>query len=150
MFHRHRVLTLLTFAYLGLVGWLTLTPQPLSAGDQDRVQRVLARVRRIDQLSWLTFDRFEFLFNIALFMPVGLFLLLLFGTRFWWVSMAAGFALTLAIETAQRSIPNRVPDERDIVANTLGTLVGVGVGLVLTLPATLRRRRRRRQRPVTA
>ena len=68
---------------------------------------------------------------------------LLFGTRLWWVSVAAGFAMTVAIETVQRSIPGRVPDERDIVANTLGTLIGVLVGLVLTLPATLRRRRRR-------
>jgi len=47
--------------------------------------------------------------------------------------------LTSLIETAQRAIPGRVSDERDIAANTMGAVVGVVVGLVLTLPATLRR-----------
>ena len=47
--------------------------------------------------------------------------------------------LTSLIETAQRAIPGRVSDERDIAANTMGAVVGIGVGLVLTLPATLRR-----------
>jgi VanZ family protein len=57
--------------------------------------------------------------------------------------VAGGIALTSAIETAQRSIPGRVSDPRDVVANSLGTVVGVALALVLTLPGTLRRRRRR-------
>ena len=82
----------------------------------------------------------------ALFVPVGLFLLLLFGTRLWWVAGAAAIALTSAIELAQRSIPGRVPDERDIAANTLGAIIGIVIGVVLTLPATLRRTRDARAR----
>lgn len=141
--HRHPLLSLVTLAYLGLVGWLTLTPDPLGPSQGDLVVRVAARLQRLPHLAWLSFDRFEFLANIALFVPVGLFLLLLVGTRWWWIAALAGFALTTLIETAQRSIPGRVPDERDVVANTLGTLAGVLVGVVLTLPATLRRRRHR-------
>ena len=144
MFHRHPFLSLLTFLYLGFVGWLTLTPAPISSDDNDLIQRVLARLQRVDGLSWLTFDRLEFLANVALFVPVGVFFLLLFGTRFWWVAAFAGFVMTVAIETVQRSIPGRVSDERDIVANTLGALIGVVLGVVLTLPAALRRSRRRR------
>lgn len=144
MFHRHPFLSLLSFLYLGFVGWLTLTPTPISSSDSDLIDRLLARLQRYDEFSWLTFDRLEFLANVGLFVPVGLFLLLLFGTRFWWVAAIAGFALTVAIETAQRSIPGRVSDERDIVANTLGTVIGVALGVLLTLPATLRRNRRRR------
>jgi VanZ family protein len=45
----------------------------------------------------------------------------------------------------QRGIPGRVPDERDLLANTLGGIAGVVVAMVLTLPGTLRRRRRKRQ-----
>ena len=144
MFHRYPFLSLLTFAYLGFVGWLTLTPTPISSDNADLIQRLLVRLQRIDDLSWLTYNRLEFIANIGLFVPVGLFLLLLFGTRYWWVSAMVGFAMTVAIETVQRSIPERFSDERDILANTIGTLIGVAAGVVLTLPATLRRHRRRR------
>ena len=144
MFHRYPFLSLLTFAYLGFVGWLTLTPTPISSDNADLIQRLLVRLQRIDDLSWLTYNRLEFIANIGLFVPVGLFLLLLFGTRYWWVSAMVGFAMTVAIETVQRLIPERFSDERDILANTIGTLIGVAAGVVLTLPATLRRHRRRR------
>ena len=54
--------------------------------------------------------------------------------------------LTTVIENVQRGIPGRVPDPRDVVANSLGTVAGVALALVLTLPATLRRRREARAR----
>lgn len=146
MLHRHPFLSLTTLAYLGFVAWLTLTPGSAAPTSSDLVMRVLARLQRYDELAWLTYDRAEFLANVALFVPVGLFLLLLFGTRFWWVAAVAAFAMTSAIETAQRSIPGRVPDERDLAANGLGALIGIVVGIVLTLPATLRRGRARRAR----
>ncbi len=146
MLHRHPLLSLVTLAYLGLVGYLTLTPDPLTGSADNLLARVSARLLRYDRFSWATFDRIEFLANIALFVPVGLFVLLLLGTRLWWLSTIMGFVLTVSIELAQRSIPGRVSDERDIVANTLGTLAGVLVGIVLTLPATLRRGRQRARR----
>lgn len=146
MLHRHPLLSLSTLAYLGFVAWLTLTPASSAPTSSDLVLRVLARLQRYDELTWLTYDRAEFLANVALFVPVGLFLLLLVGTRFWWVAAGLAFAMTSAIETAQRSIPGRVPDERDLLANTAGALVGIVVGVVLTLPATLRRGRARRAR----
>jgi len=146
MLHRHPFLSLMTLAYLGFVGWITLTPGSMAPTSGELVLRVLARLQRYEELSWLTFDRAEYLANIALFVPVGLFLLLLFGTRFWWLALGAAIVLTSAIETAQRSIPGRVPDERDLAANTMGAVVGIAVGVVLTLPATLRRARRERAR----
>jgi VanZ family protein len=137
--HRHPFLSLVTLAYLAFVGWVTLTPGSDAPTQSDLVLRVLARLQRYDHLQWLTYDRAEYLANIALFVPVGLFLLLLFGTRFWWLAVIAAVAMTSFIETVQKTIPGRVSDERDIAANTLGAVIGVLVGLVLTLPATLRR-----------
>ena len=139
MLHRHPFLSVVTLAYLAFVGWVTLTPESDAPTQSDLVLRVLARLQGYDRLSWLTYDRAEYLANVALFIPVGMFLLLLFGTRFWWLAVAAALVLTSLIETAQRAIPGRVSDERDIAANTMGAVVGVAVGLVLTLPATLRR-----------
>ncbi len=139
MLHRHPFLSVVTTAYLAFVGWVTLTPATDAPTQSDLVLRVLARLQREPHLGWLTYDRAEYLANVAMFVPVGLFLLLLFGTRFWWLAVAAGLVMTSLIETAQRSIPGRVSDERDIAANTMGAVVGVVVGLVLTLPATIRR-----------
>ncbi len=139
MLHRHPFLSVVTLAYLAFVGWVTLTPESDAPTSSDLVLRVLARLQGYDRMSWLTYARAEYLANVALFVPVGLFLLLLFGTRFWWVAVAAALVMTSLIETAQRSIPGRVPDDRDIAANTMGAVVGVAVGLVLTLPATVRR-----------
>ena len=150
MLHRHPFLSLLTLAYLGFVGLVTLTPASEQPDYYGLAARVLARLERYPDLDPLTsrlnVDRVEFLANIGLFVPVGVFLLLLVGARLWPVAIAVGIVLTSMIESAQRAIPGRVPDPRDVVANFLGTVAGVALALVLTLPATLRRRREARAR----
>jgi hypothetical protein len=140
---RHPVLSLLTGGYIALVGWVTLTPEAPPAGSITLMDRVLAALHRRGHLLSIDLAELEFLANIALFIPVGTFLLLLFGTRLWWLALLASFAMTSAIEFAQRSIPGRVPDGRDLLANGLGAVIGVLIGLVLTMPAALPRRRAR-------
>lgn len=141
MFHRHPFLSLASFAYLGFVGWMTLTPGSGMPSWEPDAQSVLDRFHAHDLLLWLSVSRLEFLANVAMFVPVGLFFLLMFGTRLWWLAIGAGFLLTSAIELTQRSIPGRVSDPRDIVANTAGAAIGVVLGLVLTFPSSMHRRR---------
>lgn len=147
MLHRHPILSLLTLLYVGFVGLVTLTPGSGQPDYYNLAGRVLARLQRYPELdpvtSRLSVDRIEFLANIGLFVPLGIFLLLLVGTRLWMVAFAAGIVLTSMIENVQKSIPGRVSDPRDVAANSIGTLLGVAVAIVLTLPATLRRRRER-------
>jgi VanZ family protein len=143
--HRHPVLSLLTGGYLAFVGWLTLTPNVDTDAQISLLFRALDALHRRGHLLSIDVNELEFLANIALFVPVGMFLLLLFGTRLWWLAMTASFAMTGFIEFAQRSIPGRVPDPRDLVANGLGAVIGVLIAVVLTLPAALRRRRQRRR-----
>lgn len=145
MLHRHPFLSLLSGAYLVFVGWLTLTPQPIGANQQDLILRVLDALHRRGYAESIDYARLEFLANIALFVPIGVFLLLLFGAGGWWVAAIGSFAMTAFIETVQQQIPGRVSDDRDLVANTIGALIGIAIALVLTMPATLRRRRRRRR-----
>ncbi|HEU5483285.1 MAG TPA: VanZ family protein [Microlunatus sp.] len=140
------MLSLLTCGYLAFVAWLTLTPQSYAAEHISVIYRVLDALHRRGYLLSVDDSRLEFAANIALFVPVGMFLLLMFGTRLWWIALVASFAMTGIIEFAQRSIPGRIPDERDLVANGLGAIIGVLIALVLTAPAALRRRRRRRRR----
>ena len=147
MLHRHPFLSLLTLVYLGFVGLVTLTPGSDQPDYADLAARVLARLQRYPDLdpltSRLSIERIEFLANIGLFVPLGVFLLLLVGARLWLVALAAGIVLTSMIESVQRSIPGRVSDPRDVAANSIGMVIGIGLALVLTLPASLRRRRER-------
>jgi glycopeptide antibiotics resistance protein len=132
MFRRHPLLSLATAAYLALVGWITLGPQPINTGNGYWLWRALHFFSSHEPTRWLTYNRVEFLANVAMFMPIGIFFVLLFGRRLWFVSVISGVLLTLAIELVQRFIPGRVSDVRDLVANSLGTVVGVLVALVLT------------------
>lgn len=133
MLHRHPFLGLFTAAYLAFVGWATLGPQPVSVDADGWLWRLLNILGRHDLTDWVTYSRLEFIANIAMFFPVGLFLLLLFGRRFWLLAIVLSCALTVGIETAQLFIPTRVSDLRDVVANRAGGALGVLVGLVLTL-----------------
>lgn len=147
MLHRHPFLSLLTVLYLGFVGLVTLTPgsdQPDYAGLAGRVLARLERYPDLDPLtSRLSVERIEFLANVGLFVPLGVFLLLLVGTRLWLVAMAAGIVLTSMIESVQREIPGRVSDPRDVAANSIGMFAGIVLAVLLTLPAAMRRRRER-------
>ncbi len=144
MFHRHPFLSLVTGGYLVFVAWLTLTPEPIGPDQQQFIQRVLDGLHRRGYAEALDYDQLEFLANIALFVPIGVFLLLLFGAGGWWLAAIGSFAMTAVIETLQQQIPGRVSDDRDLLANGIGALIGIAIALVLTLPATLRRRDRKR------
>jgi glycopeptide antibiotics resistance protein len=131
---RHRrVLQVTTVGYLGVVGWITLGPQPLDERGVGILRSVLAGS---DVTRWITYELVEFTANIAMFVPVGLLFLLLVGRRRWWLALAGGVALTCAIEFTQLFLPGRFSDVRDIVANSLGALIGVVIGLMLRRVST--------------
>ena len=146
--HRHPFLGLLTLLYAGFVAVVTLTPGSGAPDYQALAARIIARLQRYPELDPITYrlsvERIEFLANIGLFVPLGVFLLLLVGTRLWWVALAAGIVLTSMIETVQKEIPGRVSDPRDVAANSIGMFLGIFLAVLLTLPATLRRNRERR------
>ncbi len=132
MFRRHPILSLATFAYLAFVGWVTLGPQPLDGGNDTLLWRVLHFFSHYELTDWITYQRVEFLANVGMFVPVGMFFLLLFGRRLWFVSVLAGVVLTCAIEFVQMFLPDRVSDVSDIIANSIGTVIGVLFALAVT------------------
>jgi glycopeptide antibiotics resistance protein len=132
MFLRHPFLSLATLAYLGLVGLITLGPSPYDDRTAGFVYRLLALFERHEATRFIDYNTLEFGSNVLMFVPIGLFFLLLFGRRLWWLSVLFGVALTFGIEFAQQFMPTRVSDVRDILANSSGAFIGVIVGLVLT------------------
>jgi glycopeptide antibiotics resistance protein len=130
MFRRHPLLTVATVAYLGVVGVVTLSPAP--PNPDSLLWRVVGLFDRFPATRWLDFPTVEFLANVAMFVPLGVFALLLLGRGRWWLAILFGIALTLAIEAVQQVLPTRVSDPRDLIANSIGAAVGVLVALVAT------------------
>ncbi|MBX3194352.1 MAG: VanZ family protein [Microbacteriaceae bacterium] len=145
MFRHHPFLSVVTFAYLGVVAFLTLGPQPIDEGSNALIWRLLGFLSRHEATSWVTYSFLEFWSNVAMFVPVGLFFLLLLGRRRWWLAILLGVLLTCGIEFAQQFIPSRVSDPRDILANSVGASAGVLIALIVTWPAAIRRSRERRR-----
>ena len=145
MFRRHPLLSLLTVAYLGALAWVTLTPSSNSDRAFSLLQVVVRELQSHSSTDFLTYDDVEFLANIALFVPMGVFVVLLFGRRMWWAGIFAGVLASCWIELAQGVwLSDRVSDPRDLVSNSLGTLLGVLVALLVTWPAAYRLRQRTR------
>nr|WP_277870385.1 MULTISPECIES: VanZ family protein [Cryobacterium] len=124
---------------MAFVGWVTLGPQPLDSSNNGLLLRALGFFARHDSTDWITYGRVEFAANIAMFIPVGVFLLLLFGRRLWWLAIALGLLLTGSIEFTQQFLPTRFPDVRDLVANGSGAALGVLIALVQTMYQVVRR-----------
>ncbi|WP_285036156.1 VanZ family protein [Plantibacter sp. ME-Dv--P-095] len=147
MFRRHPVLSTLTVVYLGLVAMITLGPRPFDGRTESLVYRIVDVLARWETTAWITYERLEFGANVAMFVPIGVFFLLLLGRRRWWLAVLIAATLTVAIETAQLTIPGRVSDPRDLLANASGAVAGVVVGLVLTTGSGRRARASARRRP---
>lgn len=128
----HRVLlAVATAAYLAIVGWITLGPAPYDDETGDTLARILAALAGFAPTAWITFDVVEFTANVALFVPLGILVVLWLGGRRWWLAPIAGLVISGAIELIQLLfLETRVADARDLLANTLGALLG-GLGMLL-------------------
>lgn len=87
---------------------------------------------------------FQFLANVAMFVPFGALITLVLGRRRWAAGLASGVALSVVVEVTQVVLPGRVPDADDVVANSIGTALGVGLVALLGLGGALVRTTRAR------
>jgi glycopeptide antibiotics resistance protein len=127
MIRRHPVLSAVTLVYLLAVCGITLTPQPVDSDSNRLVRDVIEAIHRWPPTSWVTYLGVEFTANIAMFIPMGALFTLLLGIRRWWLALLIGVASTCLIEGIQSFMPTRYSEVRDLISNTLGTLVGIGV-----------------------
>jgi len=116
-----RVLAIALAVYLAFVGWVTLNPAP---PDPSRNELLLAVLRVIP----ISYEAVEFTANVGMFVPIGALVAAL--SRHWWWGLVFGIALTCCIEFVQQFLPARFPSVSDLVANSLGALVGA-LGVVL-------------------
>ncbi|MGN8050002.1 VanZ family protein [Curtobacterium sp. 22159] len=144
---RKLLLLALTAGYAWVIWRMTLTPHVFTSAQNSLVLHAIAWVQQLPHGGWFTYDRTEFLANIAMFVPVGVLAALWLPRRWWILGAVVGVALSVGIESAQAAfLPGRVADPRDVLSNGLGGLLGATlVGFVRSLlPAPRRRRLRTR------
>ena len=110
-----RILAIALAVYLAFVGWVTLNPAPPDPARNELLLRLL-------EVLPISYDALEFTANVGMFVPIGALVAAL--GRHWWIALAVGIALTCGIEFVQLFLPARFPDVRDILANSLGALLG--------------------------
>jgi glycopeptide antibiotics resistance protein len=125
--------------YLALVAYLTLGEVPWNTLTNEARFGVLSLRSWLEPETWTTGTIFEFTANVLMFVPIGLLLRLALPRAGWPAVLGIAVAITVAIELAQIPL-DRVSDPRDLVANSVGAVIGVIVGSAIL---SSRRRSRR-------
>lgn len=126
------------FAFTGLIAYgvvvlfATMWPTPLDQGYGASIARFLGVLHRNGVPTWFDYPELEFTANVAMFIPLGLFVALALPRRAWWASLLLLPAFSVAIETAQYFLLSaRFATVSDVVANTIGGYIGVVVAVVI-------------------
>jgi glycopeptide antibiotics resistance protein len=118
-------------AYAIAVLTVTLWPTPVDQGFQPSISRFLGLLHRHGLPVWFGYNKFEFGANIAMFAPAGFLVALLLPSRRWWLALLICPAISIGIEITQAVfLSSRFATVNDVVANSLGGVVGVVIYLV--------------------
>ena len=114
--------------YLVTLLWASLNPEPIDGNGPIRefVAWVLNFTAASKDWAWLGYNPLEWLANVLLYIPLGLGLALIVRRAPWWLDVLIGVAITVCAELAQfYFLPDRFATEADVLANSLGVLIGV-------------------------
>lgn len=131
-----------TLLVLYVLAAAVIVLSPSSELPSDAARAIWRVLRDLGAPSWVDKDAVEVVTNVLLFVPLSY-----LGATFrphwgWWHWLVAGFAVTFVVELVQAVfLPDRTPDPVDMVANTVGALVGYWLSLI-ERPARRRRRGR--------
>lgn len=141
---RLRVWSRILLAIVGvLVVVITLRPGPPDPDGQSALRAFLANAHQHGLPLWISFELIEFSANVVMFLPIGLFGALAFRRARWLVVPTAAL-LSIGIEVVQAiALPQRFGTVQDVVANTLGALLGYLLACLII--ALVRRWTRRAQ-----
>ncbi|MCW2738228.1 VanZ family protein [Nocardioides sp.] len=96
--------------------------------------------------DWAVPEHYGVLLNVLLFVPVGVLVALVTGRAWWWVTVVAALGSGL-VELVQGLWLARVSSLTDVLANTLGALVGAAAVSLLARPGSRRAGRSGSRRP---
>lgn len=117
-----RVLLVPYAIVLALIVWLPDSAASRVTGIVFRLARFVSEHAGVSLST--SYTVFEFAANIALFIPFGLLIAAAWPrTNAWWIILL-GFSASAAIELVQTLLPSRYPTLSDVIANTLGAIIG--------------------------
>ena len=129
---RRNVSLLLLLAYAGVVAAMTLSPTPLDQGFESSIDKVLGVLHRNGVPEWFGYNKLEFSANVAMFVPLGFLAALMLPAKVWWLALLICPGLSVAIELTQATfLAARFATATDVVANTIGAVVGILVAVIL-------------------
>lgn len=140
--HNLRKIGLWGFAITAaLMASITLNPERVDAHHGQQIVQFLDFLHRHGMPHWFGYRKLEFAANVALTIPLGLFLGFALPKERRWAGYLALPALSATIELAQKVLlPERVASLTDVIANSLGAWLGLALaGLI---EARIRRRSR--------
>jgi hypothetical protein len=129
-----RRIWLVVVAAAYLVGALIvgLWPTPVDAGLRTLIARALGFLHRDGLPSGFGYAALEFSANILFFVPIGALVCLLLSRRVQLLAIPIGALLSGAIELSQLLLlPARFASWNDILANTLGAVIGVAIVVIV-------------------
>ncbi|MDY3049652.1 MAG: VanZ family protein [Rothia sp. (in: high G+C Gram-positive bacteria)] len=122
-----------TGLYLLLVGLIVFWPQHVDAGQSGQtLARLLAQAHAAGYLpGWFGYGQVEWLSNLLMFIPGGFFFTYLLLPTYRWLVPLGGLAATCLIESVQHFMPGRTSSALDLLANSLGCVIGWVFALIL-------------------
>jgi len=118
----------LLVCYLVLLSLTSLWPTPVDNGGLVRqiTSTVLKFCHEISWLRWLQYNQLEALANVLLYLPLGVFLVVLFPKlRLRWTMMIPVVVSILAEVIQRFYLPSRYSTLDDVYHNALGGVIGV-------------------------
>jgi len=122
---------LIVVATTGLVGYLLFVaavafwPTPVDAPYESQIDQFLGSVHALGIPETFGYHQLERLGNILFFVPVGFFIAAVLPIRLWWLGAIIGCGVSVLNEWIQGAfLPARTADLGDILANTVGAIVG--------------------------
>lgn len=128
----HRQMARLLTVYLVLLAFVVLWPTPVDRDAGKFLELALAKLHERGVPEWFNYSLVEWLSNVAMFVPFGVLVAFLLGRGAWWKATLCGFALSASVEGIQYLFfAQRTASVLDLLANTLGALIGAAVLLFL-------------------
>jgi VanZ family protein len=129
------VVRVLGALYLAFIAGVVFWPTPVDRPASKTIAQVFVWLHRHGVPNWIGYSLFEWLANVAFFVPFGVLAVLVTRRVLWAVALGCG--ISTAIELTQWLVlPERTGSVLDVLANTSGALVGAAIAALW-----LRRRR---------
>jgi glycopeptide antibiotics resistance protein len=125
---RKPLLALALAGYLLLLTATSLWPKPVDGQGLLAIitSDLLRFASTISWLNWIEYNQLEAIANVVLYIPLGIFLVLLLNKTKLWVLCLLPVLVSLAAEGSQRLfLPDRYATLNDVFFNALGGVLGV-------------------------